>query len=1595
MSCCDQLCMLIWKQWLTEKRNVFKVFSEVSLPLIVAAILLITNTFYTTTFHQDAVFKRYKTGIGSTNFSNQTELIYCPTNKLLMNLVWKTATMIGISNVKSFRNKYNMAEYVKAEVVQERLFAAIQFHDINQQPPSSLPMRLKVSLRFPEFHIAQGFNTSWMTNFIFPPVLGIRYGLRDEDDPLGPFPHYQRRGFLVLQEALSLAFIDSHKQLDNIPNIFMQRHPRPSWRRREVYSSESATLNAMLFMFLSLILVFVGVIKLVTYDKEVQVKQALETAGVPNWIQWTSYFIRSLALFAICFGVLLFGLKIPTGQSLLSFSNNLLVILFFFCFSIASITLAFLISVTNNSTITAATFGAILWFISFLPYYQLKRDIFGVAMGCIFAPLAFFHGFDIIFAFEITREGLQWHNLWKYPTPKHRLCFAHILLSLSGCAIFYLLLTFYIEDFRSGATRRKFIELFKKCVDSNQDNTSVWYNEDVIQEPPPSNLPVTVKVVNVQKIYSKQFTVLDNLSFELYENQITILLGPNGAGKTTAANIIAGIAKPTKGTVKIYKSNLRKILGEHQTYLGYCPQTNILFDRLTVEEHIYFFSRIKGFSNINAIEEADKYISMLHLSDKATTAACYLTEGLKRILSIALALCANSKIVILDEVTASVDPVSKRIIWNMLDAEKSGRSILITTHSMDEAEILGDRILIIADGVLKCSGSSMYLKEKFAEGYRLVITKGTDFSTTKMHDFLQKYIPNIKIASDVGTQLCFVLKKAYSSVIEKLLNDLEENQDYLAIQNFRISMPTLEDVFIKTTVGVHTIPFDQVEERQITCLKGRRLYFNRIVALLLKKFLQFKTSWIILLVHTIFVLLLVVVSGLSIYDKQAFDMPPLEIALKTYPDSVLVVYGDNIYKKEYIKMAKASKAKIIDTRDITTTIFEHMKKDRMYIMHYCHGGVSFLENNTLIAWYNGFPFHSAPLTLNLVLNAVLKHHISEQYNIEVINHPLRLTELQKALRTDASNYEVIQYLMAVFSSVFIIFVIREANIKAMRQQFMCGITPRIYWTVTFYIDITIYTLLAVAVISIMASMTDSYNRSVPSLCYLFLILISYGFASLSLCYLLQRFFTTTSTGYLAKIFVGIFGIMIATLLQYMVKTVSVSEWIFYVFIFIPTFCLSSALDGLNRFQDIEKACTMLFDSCIKYANRENCSNLIAEFVTERHICDVSFFSMKYDGIFIYLLSLWCIGLFFLVINIMIDSSLFARSINKFYKKKFRLIRDEDEDVVKEREWIRGATPKELGARTIVLKDVCKTYKKTIALNRVSVAINPYECFGFIGSHGAGKSTIFNIVSGCTYGFSGEILIAGMNLEKNMEKVRSMIVYCPETDGLFRYLTGEQNLMLYALIRGIPYRQTKEVAKIIAQKLDFWRHLHQEVNHYSGGNKRKLCAAIALLGNAKLVFLDEPAIGMDVSTSKHLWAAIYSERQKGKTVVLATHCMEECEAVCDRVAVLVKGKIACIGSIETLANKFVKGYILTIRFKKVRQKDPKERKQILMNFMKEKLPTAVLLESFKEVYTFKIEMEPSLSWTKVFSTIDKNKAYLNIEDYTLTKSSLEQIYLSMS
>lgn len=216
---------------------------------------------------------------------------------------------------------------------------------------------------------------------------------------------------------------------------------------------------------------------------------------------------------------------------------------------------------------------------------------------------------------------------------------------------------------------------------------------------------------------------VDDLDIDMYEGQVFALLGLNGAGKSTTISMLTGLIGPSKGYASIKGTDITTGMDKIRQSMGVCPQHDVLWGELTVKEHLQFFAALKGVPADEVDKEVAQKIREVGLTEKVEAPSASLSGGMKRKLSVAIALIGGSKVVFLDECTSGMDPWSRRSTWEVIQNNKDGRIIVMTTHFMDEADILGDRIGIMADGRVRCCGSSMFLKQHFGVGYNLTMVK--------------------------------------------------------------------------------------------------------------------------------------------------------------------------------------------------------------------------------------------------------------------------------------------------------------------------------------------------------------------------------------------------------------------------------------------------------------------------------------------------------------------------------------------------------------------------------------------------------------------------------------------------------------------------------------------------------------------------------------------------------------------------------------------------------------------------------------------------------------------------------------------------------
>ncbi|KAL0484587.1 ATP-binding cassette sub-family A member [Acrasis kona] len=322
-----------------------------------------------------------------------------------------------------------------------------------------------------------------------------------------------------------------------------------------------------------------------------------------------------------------------------------------------------------------------------------------------------------------------------------------------------------------------------------------------------------IKITNLNKVYQKRrrliFTsdvhVVKNLSINIPSGQIFALLGHNGAGKTTTFNVITGITAPSAGTVLIDGLDVENDMNAIRSMMGVCPQENLIFEKLTLYEHLRIFGTIKNITPKDALlHQIEVNLKLVDLWADKDRYAADLSGGQKRRLSFAQALIADPKVIVLDEPTTGLDPLSRRGIWEALQKLKKDRTILLITHSMEEADILGDTVAILKQGSLECCGTSLYLKNHYGIGYNLYVIKNEGCVEDNVTQVVNTHIENVQAKPSRGNEVNYLLPYATVSRFPSLLRDLDSRMQELCISNYGLTQTTLEEVFLKINEDIES-----------------------------------------------------------------------------------------------------------------------------------------------------------------------------------------------------------------------------------------------------------------------------------------------------------------------------------------------------------------------------------------------------------------------------------------------------------------------------------------------------------------------------------------------------------------------------------------------------------------------------------------------------------------------------------------------------------------------------------------------------------------------------------------------------------------------
>ena len=633
--------------------------------------------------------------------------------------------------------------------------------------------------------------------------------------PEGDFFYNMRYfwGFTQIQDLFDNAIIEMQTNLMPEDVVQLQQFPYPCFMRDNflsgIYTSQILQVG-LIFAFSVLVSTFV---REFIWERESKNGQLLEVMGMKFTTIWFSNFIVMLQVFNL--NCLLISVLLHFG-GLLPRSDFGIVYLTLFIFSLACMAFTFMMTVLLTKPSSGSVVSFLLFVIFFLPFIFIismndeVHDAIKIVSG-MFLSSSF--GFTLLYItrYEQQQQGLQWNNVLQSPLDDDTFSYLHFLLLMLADSMIY----FTVGVIVTKMSRIDGSWIRKKDVSKIEESSEIDQIDGIV-----------VKSLKKEfKIGKKIRVAVADMSISFKKGEITGLLGHNGAGKSTTMSMLIGMLEPDGGVIIYDGQQFNCLMETHRSLVGYCPQQGILYDNMTIIEHLHLYATLKAPDSPEVKKHIDDLILKMDISDKKDLKTKNLSEGLKRRLAIAIAFSGkDSSVIILDEPTAGVDSLARRKIWEFINDNKEDKTIIISTHHMDEAEILCDNIAIMHRGDILSKDSTLQLKEKYGHSLQLNISQGLTSETgTKVTSVCSSRLsmesPQIDGADQLDFHVTRIVPKArklthsahrrsYALPVEdssgfnsyqELFALLENEKEFLDISTFSIASANLEDVFLSMT----------------------------------------------------------------------------------------------------------------------------------------------------------------------------------------------------------------------------------------------------------------------------------------------------------------------------------------------------------------------------------------------------------------------------------------------------------------------------------------------------------------------------------------------------------------------------------------------------------------------------------------------------------------------------------------------------------------------------------------------------------------------------------------------------------------------------
>lgn len=571
----------------------------------------------------------------------------------------------------------------------------------------------------------------------------------------------------------------------------------------------------------------------IVLEKQEKLREMMKMMGLKMINYWIVTFLYNAILYLAVL-VIVYCFSYGFGFAIFTQGSVPATLFLFLLWGNAQIAVAFFLSSIFNSTRFATIFCYFLVIIQAILSFVINATVFKDDNAPFFwnlwPPFAFFRAIYVLGA-QCGRGECPETSDYDFSNE-----IVHIFLFLIFTSFFFYLLAFYLDAVlpkQFGVSKKPWffltpiIKLFRRSAGSSAVGRSVQADEEnlallepkrsvtqtveALEEPDDvarerqkvydaqidADCPVIIR--DLRKEYGARFgkskkVAVQNLTLSMQKGECFGLLGPNGAGKTTTLSILTGLFPPSSGTAHIGGFDIRTDIDKVHRVMGVCPQFDTLWLDLTCEETLLFYARLKGVAGKDESEHTMQSLNMVGLQDFPKRLVKDLSGGMRRRLSVAVSLVGNPRIVFLDEPTTGLDPESRRHLWDVLAQVKTDRCMILTTHSMEEADVLCTTIGIMSNGCLRCVGPQQDLKTRFGQGYTLTLNYPPE-AENQVTAFVRELLPSASLVEKFAGNATYQIPST-NLVISELFEVMEEKKDEAGITDWGISQTSLEDVFL-------------------------------------------------------------------------------------------------------------------------------------------------------------------------------------------------------------------------------------------------------------------------------------------------------------------------------------------------------------------------------------------------------------------------------------------------------------------------------------------------------------------------------------------------------------------------------------------------------------------------------------------------------------------------------------------------------------------------------------------------------------------------------------------------------------------------------